>query len=79
MKKIYLAQYCHCVHESSYATISIHKTKEGAENAVKKDKEQAYLKYLEDKAEWDKIEPDIPFGEFAKHEDWNVTEAMLEN
>ena len=32
--KVYEALYNDCIHESSFATISIHKTKKGAEKAI---------------------------------------------
>ena len=35
---IYEFLYCSCIHESSYATMSLHRTKEGAEKAMKKHK-----------------------------------------
>jgi hypothetical protein len=39
MKIIYEALYNSCVHESSAATISIHESREGAEQAIKDHKE----------------------------------------
>lgn len=44
--KIYEALYCCCIHESAYATISLHKTKKGAEKAVREHKKLI-------KKEWD--------------------------
>ena len=32
--KMYQALYCSCVYESAYETLSIHRTKKGAEKAV---------------------------------------------
>lgn len=44
--KIYEALYCCCIHESSFATLSLHKTKSGAEKAIKEHKKLT-------KKEWD--------------------------
>ncbi len=36
--KVYAFEYSHCVYEGNFSTISLHKTKIGAYNAMKKDK-----------------------------------------
>lgn len=67
--------YNSCIHESSYATVSLHYTKEGAEKAMalhKEEKRKEWQRMVdtdEDKGTefgWDKI---CPFG---IHEDWCV-------
>lgn len=44
--KIYEARYCCCVYESSYATLSVHRTKNGAESTIKAHKDEAYKEWL---------------------------------
>jgi Holliday junction resolvase len=44
---IYLAQFNDCIYESSYATLSIHKTRKGAKLALEKHKlkeQKAFIK-----------------------------------
>ncbi len=66
--KVYQAMYCDCIHESAYGTISIHKTKEGAEKALRL--------YLSDRCyeirQWETILQDI----FC-HEDWMINETTI--
>ena len=64
--KLYEALYCDCTHESSFATISIHRTREGAEKAVQDDKDKM-------KAEHEKSKKDIEDAglEFDDYE-WNI-------
>jgi hypothetical protein len=86
---IYQALYCPCIHESSSGTLSLHKTKEGAEKAV-----EAHKALI--RAEWvdwgnsmcGKPKPNVideykTFAEFeeefpfAQHESWDVSETEL--
>jgi hypothetical protein len=67
--------YNDCIHESSWVTISIHFTKEGAENAMNEHKEKEYQKWLKYDIECRKSDPDFftkyP-NKFGEHEDWRV-------
>lgn len=60
--------YNSCIHESAWATVSLHRTLEGAEKALAEHKEKK-------RAEWLRMYPtvedqeEMPFGEF---EDWFV-------
>jgi len=67
--KLYEFLYNPMTEESGYVTMSIHKTKEGAEKAMKEHKDK-------EKAEWDKIyeNEDIPF-KFGRFEDWRIEEV----
>ncbi len=69
---IYKALYNCCVHESSYATISIHKTKEGAEKAIE-------IHKAKEKEEFDKIYKDNnEFNfKFGEHENWDIAKTEL--
>jgi len=40
MAEIYAAVYNDCIHESAFATISLHKTESGAELAIEKHKQE---------------------------------------
>lgn len=77
---IYQALYCSCIHESSYATLSLHKTKKGAEIAMNFHKMEVYKEYEEI---YDPIEnKDQTKHEFVKdsmkHEAWSISELTLE-
>jgi hypothetical protein len=61
------------LHESSYATMSLHKTRKGAEmamefhrNEAKKEHDEMYNRPMD--------AVDYPFGE---HEDWSVMEMVI--
>lgn len=45
--KIFNATYCDCIYESSYGTISLHKTREGAELAIENHKLKEEAQYYE--------------------------------
>lgn len=57
--------YNSCIHDSSYATISIHYSKEGAEKSMQEHKQKEWEEFNEMYVEYD----DLKFGE---HEDWRV-------
>ena len=64
---VYAFMYCDCVFESTFATISLHRSKEGAEKAMEAHK--AEKKEWHDKRYADEDEEDFIFGEF---EEWIV-------
>ena len=74
--KIYEALYNPCVHESGDVTISIHKTKKGALEAIKKHKAKKKKEF--DKL-WNKKEdkPLLKYIKFGQHEGWGITETEL--
>ncbi len=45
VEMIYLARYCGCIYESSYGTISVHRTRLGAEKAIANHKEEIRDQY----------------------------------
>lgn len=72
--KIHLAEYNPSTEESTFGTISIHRTKAGAEKAIKdhraKEQETFNTRYGSQKGE--------PFPiVFAEWEDWAVSETEL--
>lgn len=70
--KIYQALYNYCEPEGSFETISIHRSKEGAEKAIENHKKEQYeiweTIYVKDKNER------FVFGEFEK---WKINETEL--
>lgn len=58
-----MAAYTNCIHESAYGTISVHRTREGAEKAIKEHKIQEELTYYE------MVEHMIEEGYYAKDYD----------
>lgn len=70
---VFEARYNPCIHESAFATLSIHETRKGAVNAMKAHK-------AKEKKEWKEIystkkdRKDSPFGQ---HEDWDVIETKV--
>ncbi len=71
LSKVFEFMYCSCIHESAWATMSIHRTREGAESAMNAHKEKAKADYESD---MEGYEPIHPF-DFAK--DWMVSETIL--
>ncbi len=74
---IYEALYCDCVHESSYATLSVHKTKKGAYTAMKQHKVNTYLRWYNDRILYgkDKIYG-FPYN-FAQN--WSIRKVELKS
>lgn len=70
--KVFEALYNPMTEESSYYTLSVHKTKEGAERAINEHKKQRL-------SEWRRLYPtkkDEPF-KFGTFEDWDVCEIEV--
>lgn len=69
--KAYLAQYNDCIYESSFATLSVHLSKEGAEKAVQEHKDKTYK-------EWEEMPNDYK-KEYKYDEDiaWKVREIEI--
>ena len=72
---LYAFLYNDCIHESSYQTMSLHYSEEGAKDAMVKHKNNAYQEFLK----YDKFcrETNKEFYEqfpnkFGEHEDWAV-------
>lgn len=62
---LYAFLYNSCIHESSWATISLHYSKEGAEKAMQEHKQKKLDEFNEMYAN------DNEFGfKFGEHEDW---------
>lgn len=86
---IYQALYCPCIHESSSGTLSLHKTKEGAEKAVEAHKALIRAEWVDwgnrmcDKSDPEGVGRYDTFGDFekgfpfAQHESWGISETEL--
>ena len=71
---IYEFLYCPCIHESAYASVSLHRTKEGAEKAMKKHKASELKKFNK----LYKNDPELKkLMKFGQHEDWSIGEQEL--
>ena len=78
---IFHAMYCDCVHESSFATISVHKTRAGAEAAIINHKEELIINNARMSEEYQRENPDRdPKYCTFKIEDWeawDIKETVL--
>lgn len=77
MEKLILweALYCECIHESSFATISLHKTQEGAKKAIDIHRGFKEVEFNKLFSGDEKSSFDIKFGE---HEAWGVRPIEVE-
>ena len=71
--KVYEALYNDCIHESSFATISIHKTKEGAEKAIHEHKME---KIKEHQEIYKDVIPEFNEGNMQQ---WSIIETELKD
>jgi hypothetical protein len=71
---LYQFLYNPMIHESGYITMSIHRTRKGAEMALEFHK-------AEMKKEWNKMydEPDEEPWKFGHFEDWKIEEIKLQD
>lgn len=72
---LYEFLYNSCIYESSWATVSLHYTMEGAEKAMNEHKDKAYKEWLEYNEECIKSDPEFYAkypNKFGEHEDWCV-------
>ena len=77
MDKVYQFLYCDCIYESSHLTMSLHKTKKGAYQAMRKYIIKNYTDWYDERILWGKDrKSSIKFG---THENWCVKEITLEN
>lgn len=89
--KLFEFVYCGMTEESSYATISVHRTREGAETAMEKHKAEEKIKYDEKMKRyvesWEKEghnektinELSKSIGEFGRFQDWGINEIEIED
>ena len=70
---LYAFVYCPCTEESAWSTVSIHITRPGAEQAMRKHKEEEHLKFEQAFAN-EGHGQSIIFGAF---EDWDIIEYFV--
>jgi len=75
--KIYEALYTYCIYESAMQTLSLHKTKEGAEKAVQAHKDKIKKEHDDMNAEFEKEGLDKSRFEWDVHQRWDVQETEL--
>ena len=77
--KLYEFLYNGCVYESSPATISIHRTREGAYKAMNEHREEKYKQFLEDMEKMRRLDLPTEHFEFGEYEEWDVHEILLQD
>jgi len=77
--KVFAAVYCDCIYESSYGTISLHKTREGAELAIENHKKELGISHEEGVKFMAEHSPSFDMGEFKIHpwQDWAIEEYEI--
>lgn len=77
---IYEFLYCCCIHESSYASLSLHQTKKGAIKAMKKHKADARAEFVKEQQFMKEKHPELfphTNHKFGKHEHWDIGQQEL--
>jgi len=77
--KVFAALYCDCTHESAYGTLSLHMTREGAEQAIKNHKNGLRQDHEETVKNMAEYEPSFDIGEFKIYpwQDWVIEEYEI--
>lgn len=78
MEKVYAFEYCPNIYESSYGTISLHRTRKGAEIALEFHRNTAKKEYDEYYKSICKDLPNYPY-EFGQFENWRVVEIEIQD
>jgi len=75
---VYKALYNGMIHESSYATLSLHWTKEGAAKAIELHKMEVKGEYDESVAYWKARDPDYSKRyKWDDNQDWYIKEVKI--
>jgi hypothetical protein len=70
--------YCPCIHESSFATVSLHKTEKGAEIAMEFHKENERKEHEEMYSNLSISEKSELYVEFGNNEAWDIKKLPIE-
>lgn len=71
--KLFAFRYCPCIHESSYATVSLHYSESGAVEAMERHRNREYLEYMEMASVIEDPDELREFvDDFGKYERWDV-------
>lgn len=76
MEKVYTFDYCDCIYESAFYTVSLHRTKKGAEMAMEYHKAEK-LKEFNDL--YDKSTQKEYGFKFGQMESWRVSEMDIQD
>lgn len=74
---LYEFLYCSCIHESGSATMSLHRTKEGAERAMEAHKAERQKEWDERAARWAKEGSSLARTDLEDMESWHVAAIQL--
>ena len=72
-EEVYSFQYCECIYESAFATMSLHKTKKGAYKAMRAFIEKDYEQWREDGCRYGK-----QIFKHGVHEDWIIVAIPIQ-
>lgn len=72
MEYVYEFLYCGCIYESSYATMSVHKTIRGAYNAMKAHRLKTFNEWRKEPNEFRRDNLD------TVHQDWFIKKTKIE-
>jgi len=75
--EVYAFMYCPCIHESAFATVSLHKTEKGAEMAMAFDKEAKRKEHDKMYSNLSISEVSELYSEFGIHEAWSVAKLPI--
>lgn len=75
--KIYEALYTSCIYESDMYTLSIHRTKEGAEKAVQEHKDVMKKEHDDANITYQKLGLELSQHEWDVHKGWDIAETEL--
>lgn len=74
---IYEALYNPMIHESSYATLSLHRTKEGAEKAVQEHQDKIKKEHDDQNKEWQENGMEKSRFDWDFCQSWSIAETEL--
>ena len=75
MEKVYTFDYCDCIYESAFYTVSLHRTKKGAEIAMEFHKAEKLKEFNDLYDKPTQNEYDFKFGQM---EAWRVSEMNIQ-
>lgn len=74
---VYKFLYCSCIYESSFATVSIHKSKKGAYKAMRKFILDEYTSWYDNRIKYGKFKC-LGISKFGESQAWYVEQQKLE-
>jgi len=77
---IYEFLYCNCIHESAYATVSLHHTQKGAEMALEFHKNERFKEWEDFNKKCLESDPEFYSkfpNKFAEYEGWYIQQTKI--